>query len=347
MGICQNEFNMHKSKTSIKDNFIICTLLTLIFIHNQPIKAEAGNMRFNEVRLLMGTEVEVIVIHENEGIARKAISDAFSAMERVDRLMSNFKESSDISRVNRGAGIEDVTVDRDVIGVIEKSLYYSELSDGAFDVTIGGAEELYHFEDKGNIPEEDKFKNSISSIGYKNIKIKGNTVRLLKRGTKIDLGGIAAGYAVDKGIEAIKKTGIHNALINAGGDIRTIGESDSGQWKVGILHPRKEDKLINTLSLKNLSVATSGDYRKYFISHGKRYHHILNPVTGLPVEGVQNVTILAPLAIDADAISTAVFVMGKERGMALIEKLKDVEGIIIDSHGVVTYSSGIKNFILQ
>ncbi|MBI4379567.1 MAG: FAD:protein FMN transferase, partial [Nitrospinae bacterium] len=175
----------------------------------------------------------------------------------------------------------------------------------------------------------------------------GNTVRLLKRGTKIDLGGIAAGYAVDKGIEAIKKTGIHNALINAGGDIRTIGESDSGQWKVGVLHPRKEDKLINTLSLKNLSVATSGDYRKYFISQGKRYHHILNPATGLPVEGVQNVTILAPLAIDADAISTAVFVMGKERGMALIEKLKDVEGIIIDSHGVVTYSSGIKNYIFQ
>ncbi len=167
----------------------------------------------------------------------------------------------------------------------------------------------------------------------------------MKKGMKLDLGGIAKGYAIDKGIDAIRKNGVADALVNAGGDIRTIGESENGQWKIGVLHPRENGRIIDTLLMKDISVATSGDYRKYFISGGKRYHHILNPSTGLPTEGVQSVTIIAPFAVDADALATAVFVMGKKNGMKLVEKLKDIEGIIIDSDGLVVYSSGIKNYI--
>src|SRR3989304_1915111 len=336
---------MNNLKNKTKICLIICLLLFLIFGYRASVNAESKNRKFNETRLLMGTVVEVIVISDKEDVARKSIADAFSAMERVDRLMSNFKEDSDISRINRGAGIEDVAVDKDVIEVIKKSIYYSEISNGAFDITIGGVEELYKFEDKGRMPEKGKFKNSVSLVGYKNIIINGNTVRLIKKGMKLDLGGIAAGYAVDKGIDAIKKWGINNALINAGGDIRVIGESENGKWKIGILHSREENKLINTLTLKDISVTTSGDYRKYFISGGKRYHHILNPSTGLPTEGVQSVTIIAPLAVDSDALATAVFVLGKKKGMEMIERLKDVEGIIIDSDGLAIYSSGVKSYI--
>lgn len=307
-------------------------------------EAETSKRRFGETRLLMGTTVEVIVISDKEDAARKSIADAFSAMERVDRLMSNFKEESNVSKINRRAGSEAVEVDSDVIEVIKKSIYYSEISNGAFDITIGGVEDLYNFEDEGRLPEKGKFKNSVSLIGYKNIIVDGNRVGLAKKGMKLDLGGIAAGYAVDKGIDAIKKNGVADALINAGGDIRVMGESENGKWKIGVLHPREENKLINTLTLKDISVTTSGDYRKYFISEGKRYHHILNPSTGLPTEGVESVTIIAPLAVDADALATAVFVMGKKKGMELIEKLKDVEGIIIDSDGLAI-SSGVKNFI--
>src|SRR3972149_11149944 len=173
-------------------------LLSLVFVLKSV--AENPKKRFSETRLLMGTVVEVIVVGDNEKVARKSINDAFSAMERIDRLMSNFKEDSDISRINRGAGVEDVAVDKDVIEVIKKSIYYSEISNGAFDITIGGVEELYKFEDKGRMPEKGKFKNSVSLVGYKNIIINGNTVRLAKKGMKLDLGGIAAGYAVDKGI---------------------------------------------------------------------------------------------------------------------------------------------------
>ena len=323
----------------------IAGLLSLMFVLKSV--AENPKKRFSGTRLLMGTTVEAIIVDDNEKVARKAIDDAFSAMERIDRLMSNFKEDSDISKINRGAGIEDVAVDGDVIEVIRKSIYYSEISDGAFDITVGGAEELYDFGNGGKLPEEHKFKNAVKDIGYKNIRVKGNTIHFFKKGTKLDLGGIAAGYAVDKGIEAIKMCGINNALINAGGDIRAIGESENGQWKVGVLHPREDDRLKDTLLLKNLSVATSGDYRKYFISGGKRYHHILNPTTGLSTEGIQSVTVVAPLAVDADALSTAVFVLGKKRGMELIERLKDVEGIIIDSDGKVIYSSGINKYILH
>ena len=336
---------MNNLKNKTKICLIICLLLFLIFGYRASVNAESKNRKFNETRLLMGTVVEVIVISDKEDVARKSIADAFSAMERVDRLMSNFKEDSDISRINRGAGIEDVAVDKDVIEVIKKSIYYSEISNGAFDITIGGVEELYKFEDKGRMPEKGKFKNSVSLVGYKNIIINGNTVRLTKKGMKLDLGGIAAGYAVDKGIDTIKKNGVVDALINAGGDIRVIGESENGKWKIGILHPREENKLINTLTLKDISVTTSGDYRKYFISGGKRYHHILNPSTGLPTEGVQSVTIIAPLAVDSDALATAVFVLGKKKGMEMIERLKDVEGIIIASDGLAIYSSGVKSYI--
>lgn len=328
-----------------KKIIILFHILVLIFAYKDSVEAENIKKRFSETRLLMGTVVEVIVISDKEDVARKSIADAFSAMERVDRLMSNFKEESDVSRINRGAGSKVVAVDSDVVEVIKKSIYYSEISDGAFDITIGGVEELYNFEDEGRLPEKGKFKNSVSLIGYKNIIINGNRVRLAKKGMKLDLGGIAAGFAVDRGIDAIKKNGAADALINAGGDIRVIGESENGQWKIGILHPREENKLINTLTLKDISVTTSGDYRKYFISEGKRYHHILNPSTGLPTEGVQSVTIIAPLAVDSDALATAVFVMGKKKGMELIERLKDVEGIIIDSDGLVIYSSGVKSYI--
>ena len=326
--------------------FILLLSLCLLSLVS-AFKSEAENIkkRFSETRLLMGTVVEVIVIGDKEDVARKSIADAFSAMERVDRLMSNFKGDSDISRINKGAGSDAVAVDSDVVEVIKKSIYYSEISNGAFDITIGGVEELYNFEDEGRMPDKGKFINSVSLIGYKNIIINGNTVRLTKKGIKLDLGGIAAGFAVDRGIDTIKKNGAVDALINAGGDIRVIGESENGKWKIGILHPREENKLINTLTLKDISVTTSGDYRKYFISDGKRYHHILNPSTGLPTEGVQSVTIIAPLAVDSDALATAVFVLGKKKGMELIERLKDVEGIIIDSDGLAIYSSGAKNYI--
>jgi len=324
---------------------LISVLCILMVAFKEPVCAEGVNKRFNDTRLIMGTVVEVIVIADNESVARKSIAEAFSAMERVDRLMSNFKEDSDISRINKGAGSKAVAVDSDVVEVIKKSIYYSEISNGAFDITVGGVEELYDFEDEGRIPEEEKFKNSVSLIGYRNIAIKGNTVRLMKKGMKLDLGGIAKGYAIDKGIDAIRKNGVADALVNAGGDIRTIGESENGQWKIGVLHPRENGRIIDTLLMKDISVATSGDYRKYFISGGKRYHHILNPSTGLPTEGVQSVTIIAPFAVDADALATAVFVMGKKNGMKLVEKLKDIEGIIIDSDGLVVYSSGIKIYI--
>lgn len=340
------ESRIQNSESRILIVFILLLSLCLFSLAS-AYKSEAENTkkRFSETRLLMGTVVEVIVIGDREDAARKSIADAFSAMERVDRLMSNFKEESDISRINKRAGAGAVAVDNDVVEVIKKSIYYSEISDGAFDITIGGVEELYNFEDEGSVPEKGKFKNSVSLIGYKSIIINGNTVRLAKKGIKLDLGGIAKGYAIDKGIDAIKRNGVAHALINAGGDIRVIGESENGQWKVGVLHPRENGKLKDTLLLKDLSVATSGDYRKYFISGGKRYHHILNPSTGLPTEGVQSVTIIAPLAVDSDALATAVFVMGKKKGMELIEKLNDVEGIIIDSDGLAIYSSGVKNYI--
>ncbi len=249
---------------------------------------------------------------------------------------------SEISRVNRLASKEPVKISEEVYQVLKEALRYSRLTSGAFDVSIRPLSALWGEKGKlKEVPEVEEIKKRLALVNYKNIILdeRDQTIEFKGEGMALDLGGIAKGYALDYTIRVLKRRGIKEALINAGGDIRVIGEKS---WKIGLQHPRKEEEVLAVIELKDQAVATSGDYQRYFIKEGKRYHHIINPETGYPADRCMSVTIIGPSATQTDILATGVFVLGPEEGMELIESLEGVEGIIINSQGKILLSSGLK-----
>jgi thiamine biosynthesis lipoprotein len=298
-----------------------------------------------ETRFLMGTLFDITVLHTDVDKARKGIDKAFDEIQRIEGFTSKYILKSEIARINQNAGKSTFTASSELYSLLRKSIQYSEFTEGAFDVTIGTVQNLWNFEnEKGTAPSPQTLLPLLPLVNYKNILLEKNFVKLKHKGMKLDLGAVAKGYAIDKGIEILKKYDINNAILNGGGDLKSIGEKSSGvPWKIGIRHPRKPASIIASLNGKNNAMATSGDYQKYFIQNGIRYHHILNPATGMQAQGLQSVTIIAKEAVLADAMATAVFVMGAERGMKFIEEQNRLEGVLITAEGKNLISSGIDN----
>ncbi|MFN3466508.1 MAG: FAD:protein FMN transferase [Candidatus Brocadiales bacterium] len=282
---------------------------------------------YKEARLIMGTYAEVSLYAPNRDVAAEAIKAALGEMERLDRLMSNYKPESELSRVNRGAGRGPVDCDEELLRVIEKSLYYSRLTQGAFDITVEPLVNLWGFYDgKVRVPSQEELKSMLPAVSYKNIIVQRpasgarGSISFSNPSTRLDLGAIGKGYAVDRAVEVLKGKGIRAACINLGGNIYALGHPpDKDFWKIGVQHPRERDRLMGHLELKDCAVATSGDYERFLVVDGKRYSHILDPRTGWPVEGMVSVTVIAPSATEADALSTSVFVLGEEKGQELLE----------------------------
>jgi thiamine biosynthesis lipoprotein len=192
----------------------------------------------------------------------------------------------------------------------------------------------------------EEIKETLNLVNFRNLKILyGGQISLRKKGMNIDLGGIAKGYAVDRAFAILQGLGYRNLVVNAGGDLRVGGSKPEGPWSIGVQHPRDPEKIMARISVSDIAVATSGDYEKFFIHQGSRYHHILNPKNGFPAEGCQSVTVLHKEATTADALATAVFVLGPERGYALCQRLEGVDCFIIDNEGNVTVSPGLKGRI--
>jgi len=316
---------------------------------------------FKKAGLSMGTVFEVSAYVANKYEAEEAFNDVFKEINRLDYLMSNYKEESELSEVNKNAASEPTTCDNELAYVIEQSLHYSDITDGAFDITIGPLMKKWgFFKEQGKIPGKEERKSVLESVSYKNIIIGEavkkslfrdpsivKTISFRHSGTQIDLGGIGKGYAVDMATRVLKGNGINSALINFAGNIYAYGtppEKDS--WVIGLQHPRKSEGLLGSFEIRDKAVSTSGDYEKFFTIDGERYSHIIDPRTGNPVKGIVSVTIVTDNATSADALSTGVFVLGLEKGMGLIEKLSDVEGIIIyedaDSRLSTKASSGMQ-----
>lgn len=326
---------------TIKNFFVFAILLIPACTANEHLP-----YKIKQTRLLMDTFVEITVIHNDKKVAQKAIDAAFDAIKGTENLMSRHMSNSDISLLNQNAGNGFQKIDRDVYEVINRSVYYSKLSRGKFDITVGILmDRLWKFDNKNKaLPTDNEIKKLLSLVNYRNIIFKGNDMISLDiKGMMIDVGGIGKGYAVDKGMEALKSMGIQNAVINAGGDLKAIGARESDKpWRIGVQHPRAPSEILGVMEVNDIAIATSGDYQKYFEKNGRRYHHILDPETGCPANGIQSVTITAKDVMDADAIATTVFVIGPEDGMKFIENTKDVEGLIITSEGERIISSGLK-----
>jgi len=302
---------------------------------------------FVREEVLLDTFVKIKAYGGSKARVEKAADEALAEVKKVEDSMNFFDPKSEISRINRAAGKKAVEVSDEVLEVISLSKSYGEETAGAFDIAVGPLIPLWGFGENPRIPSQSEIDRVLPLVNLEDIEIDGETKTvLLKRpGMMIDLGGVAKGYAADKAIETLKKRGVTQALITTGSTTRVLDSKPDGEpWRIGIEHPRKSGQTIGILNLVDKSVSTSGDYQRYFIKDGKRYHHILDPKTGKPAGGVMSITVVAGRSCaEADILSTAIFVMGYPRGMSFIEKTGDLEGVLVTSDGRVHVSSGLKD----
>lgn len=295
----------------------------------------------------MGTVVEITLIAKDQKEAEKASLQAFQEIKRIEQLMSPWREGGDVFRINRSSGREWVKVSAETLYVIKKSIEVSEQSNGGFDITMGPLIELWRVSrERGYPPSEEELKRSLDLVAFRNILISPDgKIFLKKEGMSIDLGGIAKGYAVDRAFEVLKRLGYKHMIVNAGGDLRVEGTKFGQPWSIGIQDPRNSERIIAKISLTEGAIATSGDYEKYFIYQGKRYHHILNPRNGLPAEGCRSVTVLSREGVLADAMATAIFVLLPENGYSLCQNTEGIDCLIIDKEGKIKVTLDLKEKI--
>ena len=322
----------------------IAAIMALFLIGFFLAKSDNSQVQlFKRTKILMGTVVEVQVRDKNVDRADLAISKAFDEIKRIDELFSTHYKESPVKKINDELN-SSVTLNEELFKLILFSDSIVKISENAFDISLGNLIDLWGFSSgKQNVPNHENLNAALINSGWTNIKLETSSKVIFKNQVKFDFGAIAKGYAVDKAIEILKNNNIEAALVNAGGEIKGYGFN----WIVGIQHPRNRNELVEKIIINEMSAATSGDYEQFFEQDGKRYHHILNPKTGMPANGCQSVTVVCKENKTADALATAVFVLGKEKGMKLIGSLKDVEGMIIDLHGNIFKSKGFTKFLLR
>jgi FAD:protein FMN transferase len=296
-----------------------------------------------DVRAMMGTEVRVLLWDDDPDEGKQLVEQVFEETARIDRLMSTYIEDSRISDINRRAADEPVVAGDELFTLIRRSLDISVLTLGAFDITYDSVGQFYDWHTHQR-PSDETVAAERKFIDYHLVQLDqaAGTVRFLQKGVRINLGGIAKGYVVERGVDILRAKGIEHAIVTAGGDSRLLGDRRGQPWMVGIRDPRKEGKVAISLPLQDEAISTSGDYERFFIENGVRYHHIIQPKTGMPATGVHSATVIGPDAVLTDALSTSVFVMGVDKGLTLISTLPDYESIVIDADGKIYYSDGLE-----
>lgn len=297
---------------------------------------------YKSERAIMGTMVIVDIWHDKPEVANKCSKQVFNEMYRIDQAMSPLRDDSELSAINQHAADREVKISDEIYQLIDKSLELSRASNGAFDITFASVGYLYDYRNKIH-PTEKNIKINLNAINYRHIQLnqKNKTVKFKHKNVRLDFGGIAKGYAVDNAIALLKTCGIKNGMVSAGGDSRVTGDRNGKPWMIGVRHPRQKDKVVVRLPLSNSAISTSGDYERFFIEDGKRYHHIINPETGTSVENTWSATVIGNDAMTTDALSTTLFVLGAEKAIKFIESYEGVDAIIIDDKGKMHYSSGL------
>lgn len=293
----------------------------------------------SSLRITMWTTDEAAAV-----AAADAVSDEFN---RLESLLSVWKDGSDVVRLNAAAGREPAAVSLETIEVLEAAHQASEWTGGKFDITFGALAEVWKFDhDQDNVvPDRAAIASRLARVDYRAVQVnrEAKTAFIARPGVRVHLGGIGKGYAVDRAIEMLRAAGLQNFLIQAGGDMYASGLNHDTEWKLGIADPRGAHDAFAAVVLRNQTFSTSGDYERFFMKDGVRYHHLIDPDLGEPARGCRSVTIVADRAIAADVLSTGVFILGPAEGMALIERLPNVEGVIVTAKNEVLISSGLRN----
>lgn len=291
---------------------------------------------------LMGTRVSVELWADDEARGRELVADVMNEYRRIDNLMSTYKPESEISRVNDHAAEAPVPVSEELYSIVQRSLELSVASGGAFDITYDSVGYLYDFRARVH-PTDEQIAERLAAVDYRHVVLDPakRTIAFKVPGVRINLGGIAKGYVVENAAAMLREAGVEHAILNAGGDTRVIGDRRGQPWIVGIRHPRVSDEVVTRLPLVDEAISTAGDYERFFEENGRRYHHVINPATGEPTEGILTVTVIGPDGTLTDGLDTAIFVMGAEAGLELIKAYPGYETIIVEANGKVSFSPGL------
>jgi thiamine biosynthesis lipoprotein len=293
---------------------------------------------------IMGTRITVELWADDETKAAPAIDAVLEEMRHIDDSMSTYKPTSEVSLVNAKAADGPMRISKELFDLLTTAKEYSVITDGAFDITYASVGYLYDFR-KHIRPNDAQIGKTLSAVNFRHVLLdpKSQTVQFSQKGVRIDLGGIAKGYSVDRGIDILKARGFTRAYLSAGGDSRIIGDRFGKPWMVGIRDPRKgEGEVITRIPLVDAAISTSGDYERFFEEDGVRYHHIIDPHTGHSASKVRSATIIGPYATRTDGLSKTAFVLGPEKAMEIYNRIEDIDAIIVKLDGTVIYSKGIE-----
>jgi thiamine biosynthesis lipoprotein len=293
---------------------------------------------------IMGTRITVELWADDKEKADHAIDAVLQEMRHIDDSMSTYKPTSEVSQVNAKAADGPMRISKELFDLLTSAAQYSVITDGAFDITYASVGYMYDFR-KHVHPDEAQIDKALPAVNFRHVLLdpKNQTVQFSQKGVRIDLGGIAKGYSVDRGIEVLKSMGVTRAYVSAGGDSRIIGDRFGKPWMVGIRDPRKgAGEVISRIPLVNAAISTSGDYERFFEENGVRYHHIIDPHTGHSASKVRSATVIGPYATRTDGLSKTAFVLGPEKAMEIYNRIDDIDAIIVKLDGSIIYSKGIQ-----
>ncbi|MBL4847398.1 MAG: FAD:protein FMN transferase [Planctomycetes bacterium] len=292
---------------------------------------------------VMGTSLKIEAFGPDGKALEEAIAAAVAEIKRVEDVFTTWRPSP-LNRLNDAAGKGPHPMTKEELRLIGRSLEIGRLTEGAFDVTFAGVGKLWNFKKTPpKVPTKDEIKVALARVDYRKVQLDLEAGKAtLPKGMRIGLGGIAKGYGVDRAMAVLMKRGIRHAVVNAGGDLKALGKKRGKAWEIAIKHPRDRERVIAVLPVSNVCVVTSGDYERFYLHEGKRYHHILDPRTGYPSTGCMSATVTAPDAAFADALATAMCVLGPKKGLEILEGLPRVEGILIDLDGKIVVTSGLR-----
>ena len=319
-------------------------LVILIFI--SALYSASAQAVFQRSFIKMGSAFDLTLVANNQVEADQLFKQAIAEIDRIERLISSWDQSSETSQVNQMAGKEAVKVAKELYDLVFRAKAIAQLTNGAFDPTYASVDKIWTFDGRDvEQPKAEIISASVAKIGFDKIVFDPleSSLYLPLQGMKIGFGAIGKGYAADRVKSLLQNQGVAAGIVNASGDMSAWGIQPNGEpWQVGLINPKNKDKVFAWFPVKNQAVVTSGDYEKFILINGKRYGHIINPKTGFPSQGVISCTVFAPKAELADALSTALFVMGVETGIDFINQLNQVEAIMIDDTGKVHISKNIK-----
>jgi thiamine biosynthesis lipoprotein len=296
----------------------------------------------------MGTEMKVTAWTADDARADAGITAVFGEFDRLDALMSVWKDASDIARLNAAAGEHAVPVSPETLEVLGIANQMSEQTGGVFDVTFAALSGLWKFDDQdkdGSVPDRREIQKRLPLINYRDLVVEKSmgTALLRRKGMRVNLGGIGKGYAVDRGVDILRRSGLSDFTIQAGGDMYVAGKRGDRAWRLGIRDPRgPADRIFAALDLTDGTFSTSGDYERFFMRDGRRYHHIIDLRVGEPAALCRSVTLVTERAVIADALAKAVFILGPDEGMALIERTPGVSGVIVSAKNELSISSRLR-----